>query len=81
MTNVWADSTRMPWLPGLSDAGHCREWDAGVPIDLDAIRDKDEDYWMNGVAHQSLCFTEQSAGNVGKPVWGLHSSEVSGRFI
>jgi putative ABC transport system permease protein len=35
----------MPWLPGLSDAGHCREWDAGVPIDLDAIRDKDEDYW------------------------------------
>jgi putative ABC transport system permease protein len=45
MNNEWADSTRMPWLPGLSDAGHCREWDAGVPIDLDAIRDKDEDYW------------------------------------
>jgi ABC-type lipoprotein release transport system permease subunit len=45
MNSVWADSTRMPWLPGLSDAGHCREWDAGVPIDLDAIRDKDEDYW------------------------------------
>ncbi len=45
MTKVWADSTRMPWLPGLSDAGHCREWDAGVPIDLDAIRDKDEAYW------------------------------------
>jgi putative ABC transport system permease protein len=45
MTKEWADSTRMPWLPGLSDAGHCREWDAGVPIDLDAIRDKDEAYW------------------------------------
>jgi putative ABC transport system permease protein len=45
MDKTWADSTRMPWLPGLSDAGHCREWDAGVPIDLDAIRDKDEDYW------------------------------------
>ena len=45
MNNEWADSTRMPWLPGLSDAGHCREWDAGVPIDLNAIRDKDEDYW------------------------------------
>jgi putative ABC transport system permease protein len=45
MNNEWADSTHMPWLPGLSDAGHCREWDAGVPIDLDAIRDKDEDYW------------------------------------
>lgn len=45
MTENWADSTRMPWIPGLSDAGHCREWEAGVPIDLDAIRDKDEDYW------------------------------------
>ncbi len=45
MTSVWVDSTRMPWLPGLSDAGHCREWDAGVPINLDAIRDKDEAYW------------------------------------
>ncbi len=45
MDKTWADSTRMPWIPGLSDAGHCREWDAGVPIDLDAIRDKDEDYW------------------------------------
>ncbi len=45
MTPEWADATRMPHLPGLSDAGHCREWEAGVPIDLDAIRDKDEDYW------------------------------------
>ena len=45
MDSYWADSTRMPWLPGLSDAGHCREWDAGVPINLDAIRDKDEAYW------------------------------------
>lgn len=45
MEDPWADQTRMPYLPGLSDAGHCREWEAGVPIDLDAIRDKDEDYW------------------------------------
>ncbi len=47
MTPGWADSTRMPQLPGLSDAGHCREWEAGVPINLDAIRDKDEAYWTN----------------------------------
>ena len=45
MTSEWADSTRMPHLPGLSDAGNCREWKAGVPINLDAIRDKDEKYW------------------------------------
>ncbi len=45
MTPVWADATRMPHLPGLSDAGHCREWEAGIPINMDAIRDKDEAYW------------------------------------
>lgn len=45
MNRIWADSTRMPWLPGLSDAGHCREWEAGVPINLDNIRKKDENYW------------------------------------
>ncbi|HRX10884.1 MAG TPA: ABC transporter permease, partial [Draconibacterium sp.] len=45
MNSKWADSTRVPHLPGLSDAGHCREWEAGVPINLDAIRDKDEKYW------------------------------------
>ncbi|MCG8306766.1 MAG: FtsX-like permease family protein [Cytophagales bacterium] len=41
----FAERKLMPDLPGLSDAGSCREWDAGVPISLDAIRDKDEDYW------------------------------------
>ncbi|MDX1283662.1 MAG: ABC transporter permease [Draconibacterium sp.] len=45
MDSELADETRVPHLPGLSDAGHCREWEAGVPIDLDAIRDKDEEYW------------------------------------
>lgn len=47
MNSKWSDPTRVPRLPGLSDAGHCREWEAGVPIDLDAIRDKDEEYWDN----------------------------------
>lgn len=41
----WADGNLMPHLPGLSDAGHCREWEAGVPINLEKIRQKDEDYW------------------------------------
>ena len=45
MDSNLADPSRVPHLPGLSDAGHCREWEAGVPIDLDAIRDKDEKYW------------------------------------
>ena len=47
MDSELCDPERVPHLPGLSDAGHCREWEAGVPIDLDAIRDKDEQYWNN----------------------------------
>lgn len=47
MASELCDPERVPHLPGLSDAGHCREWEAGVPINLDAIRDKDEQYWNN----------------------------------
>jgi putative ABC transport system permease protein len=45
MKGRFGDRTLMPDLPGLSDAGHCRDWEAGIPIDLEKIRDKDEDYW------------------------------------
>jgi ABC-type antimicrobial peptide transport system permease subunit len=39
------DSSLMPGFQGLSEAGNCSDWDAGVPIDLKRIRDKDEKYW------------------------------------
>jgi len=45
MEGRFGDRNLMPDLPGLSDAGNCRDWDTGVPIELEAIRDKDEDYW------------------------------------
>lgn len=45
MHSRYADKTLMPFFPGLSDAGHCSEWEAGVPIDLGKVRSKDEDYW------------------------------------
>jgi putative ABC transport system permease protein len=39
------DPLLMPEIPGLSDAGNCRDWETSIPIELDKIRDKDEDYW------------------------------------
>jgi ABC-type antimicrobial peptide transport system permease subunit len=45
MEGRFADRSLMPDLPGLSDAGNCRDWETGVPISLESIRDKDEDYW------------------------------------
>jgi putative ABC transport system permease protein len=46
MDQARGDSLLMPFLPGLSDAGSCRDWDAGVPVALEKIRDKDEEYWQ-----------------------------------
>ncbi len=45
MSEAVRDSILMPQLPGLSDAGNCRDWKAGIPIDLKKIRPKDEAYW------------------------------------
>ncbi len=39
------DPELMPHFPGLSDAEHCRDWEAGIPIDLERVRDEDERYW------------------------------------
>ncbi len=40
-----ADKNLMPPFPGLADEENCRDWDPGIPIDLDKIHDKDEKYW------------------------------------
>lgn len=40
-----ADPDLTPMFPGLTDSENCRDWDPGIPIDLDKIRDKDEAYW------------------------------------
>jgi len=35
----------MPDFPGLADVENCRDWQPGIPIELDKIRTRDEDYW------------------------------------
>lgn len=34
-----------PDFPGVSQAENCRDWEPGIPVDLEKIRDKDETYW------------------------------------
>ncbi|MHC4369861.1 MAG: ABC transporter permease [Planctomycetota bacterium] len=41
------DRELMPDFPGLADADNCRDWEPGIEIDLDKIREKDETYWDN----------------------------------
>lgn len=39
------DEILMPDIPGLSDTEKCSEWETGMPINFETIRDKDEAYW------------------------------------
>jgi putative ABC transport system permease protein len=45
LRGVYVDKDLLPDFPGLSDEEDCRDWNPGIPIDLDKIRDKDEKYW------------------------------------
>jgi putative ABC transport system permease protein len=45
LEGMYADKDLLPDFPGLSGEENCRDWTPGIPIDLDKIRDKDEDYW------------------------------------
>lgn len=45
MSDQRNDRILMPDIPGLSDAGNCRDWETSIPVDLSKIRDKDESYW------------------------------------
>lgn len=39
------DPDQTPDFPGLDDAEDMAAWDPPFPVDLDRIRDRDEDYW------------------------------------
>ncbi|MFZ4764709.1 MAG: FtsX-like permease family protein [Roseimicrobium sp.] len=45
MTDPRVNRAWTPDFPGVSDVDNCRDWQPGIPVKLDAIRDKDEKYW------------------------------------
>lgn len=44
---IWSDGDLMPRFPGISGKESCSRWDAGIPVSMDNIRQKDEDYWYS----------------------------------
>ncbi|MEE4114790.1 MAG: FtsX-like permease family protein [Marinilabiliaceae bacterium] len=60
------DPELMPEFPGISGSESCSRWDAGAPIDLDLIREKDEDYWYdyNGTPKAFINY------NTALSIWG-----------
>jgi putative ABC transport system permease protein len=59
------DSSLMPRFQGFSQAGNCSDWNAGVPVDLKRIRDKDERYWDDYRGTPKVLLSL----NAGKELW------------
>ncbi len=47
MQGAAIDRELMPNFPGLADVNNSRDWEPGIPIDLNKIRQRDENYWNN----------------------------------
>ena len=62
----YADPSLMPEFPGISGKTTCSGWDAGIPLLLEKIRDKDENYW-NDYKGTPKAFINY---NTGRKLWG-----------
>ncbi|MCA1747558.1 MAG: hypothetical protein LC655_07660, partial [Bacteroidales bacterium] len=74
MTGIYGDQGLMPDIPGLTDAGNCRDWDTGVPISLESIRDKDEDYWTKYKGTPKAFIPVSVAENIWENRFGKYTS-------
>lgn len=64
----------MPDFPGLSDAGNCRDWETGIPIILDKIRDKDEEYWKEFKGTPKAFISTEQAKEIWENRFGAYTS-------
>ena len=60
------DRNLMPSYPGIADEEHCRDWEPGIPMDLNKIRDVDEEYWQEYKGTPKAVITYAK----GKGIWG-----------
>lgn len=58
----------IPPFPGFTDSESCNDWDPSLPVDTDAIRDKDEAYWDEYQGSPKLFLNlEDAQGLFGSP--------------
>ncbi|RXQ89876.1 ABC transporter permease [Ancylomarina salipaludis] len=68
------DQAMMPSFPGLSNAGSCNDWEAGIPIDFSRIRDKDEAYWKKYKGTPKAMIGMSSALNMWSNKYGQYTA-------
>lgn len=87
------DPALVPDFPGLSsEIENCSDWDPGIPIDIQRIRDKDEEYWDRYKTTPKAFVTLGAAQKMWKnrfgaitgvryPADGTVPEELSGRIL
>jgi len=92
MDDFVVDPELMPDFPGLANVENCRDWEPSIPIDLDKIRQRDEDYWQR-YRGTPKAFVTLSAGKkmwanrygdltaVRYPLNGGSSEDIAGRLL
>lgn len=63
---MYSDPALMPEFPGISGSTTCSSWDAGVSLDMERIRKKDEDYWTKYKGTPKAFINYES----GRKLWG-----------
>lgn len=74
MSDIEQYKSLMPDIPGMSDAGNCRDWETGVPISLEEIRDKDEAYWKKYKGTPKAYIALSRAEELWKNRFGIYTS-------
>ena len=69
-----ADRDWMPNFPGISEAEVPSDWDAGLPMDMELIREKDEDYWEEHRGTPKVFMTTQAGLNIWSTQWGNYTA-------
>jgi putative ABC transport system permease protein len=64
--HLYSDPSLMPDFPGISGSTSCSGWDAGIPILMEKIREKDEEYWNKYRGTPKAFLTYET----GKRLWG-----------
>ena len=77
MTGITTNRALMPFFPGIEGEENCRDWDPSMPIDHDAIRDTDEEYWddFGGAPKAFVSLTD------GQNMWGNEYGRSTGLWM
>ena len=64
----------MPPFPGIATSQSCNDWETGVPVDLEHIRDKDEVYWNRYKGTPKLYLSYKTAETLWANRFGKHTA-------